>query len=273
MATKSICSVSSAEVVFNHIVASDFEEQDYVTHCHDRCEIIFFIKGKATYAAEGKRYNLGFGDVVLSPPSAMHAVLPSNSEKYERINVIINEKLLPKTLWERIKNAGDVFRCRDNERIVELFSKLDFYYGKFSDREYSRLVFNIVEEILYNLSFEKSAEEEMSQNLLLEKALLYIKDNLTEIKGIEEVSAALYITKSHLHHLFSKFLRITPAKYIVSKRLILARKRIRRGERPTAIYSECGFEDYATFFRNYKKYFGYSPTGERDAEIKSNILS
>ena len=87
------------------------------------------------------------------------------------------------------------------------------------------------------------------------------------------MSRALYITKSHLHHLFSKHLQLTPAKYITQKRLMLARRKLRRGEKPTAVFSDCGFEDYATFFRNYKRHFGYSPAEESKAVINRTILS
>ena len=118
----------------------------------------------------------------------------------------------------------------------------------------------------------ESTEEQSVKNPILENALTYIREHLTEIESVEEISRALYITKSHLHHLFSRNLQLTPAKYITQKRLMLAQKRIRRGEKPTAVFAECGFEDYATFFRNYKKHFGYSPA-EHNNEMKSNILS
>lgn len=273
MKPERISSAISEDIVFNHLRISEPRESNYSLHFHDRCEIIFFIKGKASYTAEGRSYNLCYGDVIVSRPSVLHAVLPKSDSTYERINVILNEKLLPASLWSRLKSGSDIYRCGGNERITELFSKLDSYYLRFEEAEYCRLAFNIIEEILLNLSVSALTEEESIQNPLLEKALRYIKENLTVLEGVEEVSRALYITKSHLHHLFADYLQLTPKKYITSKRLLLAQKRIRRGEKPTAVYSECGFEDYATFFRNYKKYFGYSPAEETRVEIKRKILS
>ena len=271
MAITGISSAKSHDIVFNHIIVKDICEKDYAMHYHDRCEMIFFIRGDAQYVAEGRSYKLGFGDVIISRPSVIHAIMPKASSDYERINFIIDEKLLPKTLWHRIKSGRDVFRCADNERITDLFAKLDFYYGKFEDEEYARLAFNIVEEVLLNLSITEGEEAQAGKNPLLEKALFYIRENLTEIVSVEEISKALYITKSHLHHLFSKNLKLTPAKYITQKRLMLAQKKIRRGGKPTVIFAECGFEDYATFFRNYKKHFGYSPAEQRNTEVGSTM--
>ena len=65
---------------------------------------------------------------------------------------------------------------------------------------------------------------------------------------------------------------MTPAKYILSKRMLKAQKMIHRGEKPTAVYIKCGFDDYATFFRNYKKYFGYPPSAAAEIEITREII-
>lgn len=272
MAINGISSAKSEDIIFNHIVINDLSEKEYSMHYHERCEIIYFIRGDATYVAEGRSYKLSFGDVIISPPSVIHAILPKPGMDYERINFIINEKKLPQTLWKRLKGERDVFHMGGNERVTELFTKLDGYFGKFDEAEYARLSFNILEEALLNISLTEADAEQGGKNPILENALAYIREHLTEIESIEEISRALYITKSHLHHLFQKNLKLTPAKYITQKRLMLAQKRIRRGEKPTAVFAECGFEDYATFFRNYKKHFGYSPA-EQDKEIKTKILS
>ena len=47
------------------------------------------------------------------------------------------------------------------------------------------------------------------------------------------------------------------------KRLSKAQQLIAMGKKPTEIYTECGFTDYGTFFRNYTKHFGFSPS-QRD---------
>ena len=53
----------------------------------------------------------------------------------------------------------------------------------------------------------------------------------------------------------------------------MARRLIRRGRRPTDVFTECGFNDYATFFRNYKSYFGYAPSEECEKSALLDILS
>ena len=260
------------DISYNHTVTDKATPELFTYHSHDRYEIIFLIKGNMKYIAEGRGYDLEVGDLILTRAGVFHSIFPSETTHYDRYDAIINERLIPKSIRDKIPKMKDVFRCAGCERIFELFAKLDFYYGKFSEDEYNRLTFNVIEEIIFNLTLLDEDGERGSVNPLIDKATAYIREHLTEIKGIEEISSALYITKSHLHHIFIKELRMTPAKYILSKRLILAEKKLRRGAKPTEIYAECGFEDYTTFFRNYKKYFGSSPSVATDISIRRELI-
>ena len=42
----------------------------------------------------------------------------------------------------------------------------------------------------------------------------------------------------------------------MEKRLLLAQKMIRDGEKPTTVCERCGFGDYTTFYRNYIAFWG-----------------
>ena len=259
-------------ISYNHARMPLADPTGFVYHSHDRYELIFLIKGDMKYFCEGRSYDLTVGDLVLTRPAVFHSITPSKLTQYERYDAIINERLISKSVRDRIPNDRDVFKCAGNERIFELFLRLDYYYGKFSDDEYSHLAFNAIEEIIYNLPLLDSEGERGSVNPLIDKATAYIKENLTTIKSVDEISSALYITKSHLHHIFAEYLHMTPAKYVMSKRMLLAEKKLRRGAKPTEVYTECGFSDYATFFRNYKKYFGAPPSAVTDAAITREII-
>jgi AraC-like DNA-binding protein len=94
----------------------------------------------------------------------------------------------------------------------------------------------------------------------VQEAVKYIEENLCTVGGIDEICRELYISKSHLHHLFATELDTSPKKYILDRRLDRARQALATGERATEIYSECGFGDYTTFYRNYRSYFGHAPS-------------
>ena len=269
---KVISLIKNDDISFNHTVNENIGADSFSAHLHDRCEIIYLVKGEMTYTAEGRSYELKNGDIVISKPYILHNIYPKKETTYERYDVIIDHKRLSGELWQKIKSGRDVYKCAGNELIYEMFAKMDYYYGRFSDEDYTRLINNVTEEILYNLSLMKG-EEGGSVNPIIGKALDYIRENLTEIESVEEICDALYITKGHLHHLFVEHIKMTPMKYVTSKRLMLARRMIRRGGRPTEVFTDCGFNDYATFFRNYKSYFGYSPSEESEKSALLDIMS
>ena len=68
-----------------------------------------------------------------------------------------------------------------------------------------------------------------------------------------------FISKAQLWRSFKETTGYSPWNYITLKRLIKAKQLIESGEAPTKIFSECGFSDYTTFYRAYKKHFGHSP--------------
>ena len=270
--SKIISLIKNEDISFNHTVSENIGPDRFSAHLHDRCEIIYLVRGEINYTAEGRSYDLKSGDIVISKPYILHNIYPTHATTYERYDIIIDHKRLSGELWQKIKSGRDVYKCAGNDLIYEMFARMDYYYGKFSDEDYTRLINSITEEILYNLSLMKG-EDGGSVNPIIGKALDYIRENLTEIKSVDEICDALYITKGHLHHLFTEHIKMTPMKYVTSKRLLLARRMIRRGGRPTDVFTECGFNDYATFFRNYKSYFGYSPSEESEKSALLDIMS
>ena len=90
----------------------------------------------------------------------------------------------------------------------------------------------------------------------LQKAIDYIEQRLFSDLSVEEICSELFVTKSHLHHVFKNELGTTPKKYITEKRLILAKREITAGEKPTSVFRHCGFQDYTTFYRADKLFFG-----------------
>ena len=144
---------------------------------------------------------------------------------------------------------------------------MDYYHQNFEGDDLGLLLTNVIEELLFNLTISPSDDldnEVISIHPAIKSAIIYINEHYCEQISIDDIAHHLCTNKSHLHHLFSEFLQITPKKYINIRRLAKAQKLIRMGEKPSAIYSSCGFSDYATFFRNYTAYFGYTPSQENE---------
>ena len=274
MEVTEIFKLATSDYTFAHSVIKNPQDTNarFQLHSHDFCEIIVILRGDITYSVEGRVYKLKRGDIVYSKPSIFHRIHANSNETYERYNIIFDEKRIPEGILSRIPKDIDVFRLVDYEMILEILERIEAFSEHFSDEEMLHISKALTEEIFFNLAIAERKTKNATVNPLVDKAISYIHDNLTTITDIAEICDALYITKSHLHHIFVKTMQMSPKQYIISKRLAMARKMIRRGEKPTEVSAICGFGDYTTFFRNYKKAYGYSPSEEVDYDMTAELV-
>ena len=92
--------------------------------------------------------------------------------------------------------------------------------------------------------------------------LEYIKENLTSIHKVEDIASALFFSDSYTRTLFKKEMKIGIMEYVRSKKVLLARRKIRHGASPTEIYAECGFSNYTSFYRAYVSQLGHTPRAQ-----------
>jgi len=263
-------------IIFNHIQCHNPSSNHFPLHTHDICEIIFLKEGDVTGMIEGKSYKLYQNDLILFRPHAVHGIRIDSNAVYERYNILFDEKVVANGAYQKISPHLDVIRCQKNNRIKELFQKLDFYYTHFEGEDFKKLVTGLVEELVFNITIttpEHPHNPPHQSNRLMTKAIEYIDKNYTNCLSVEEICSELFISKRHLQHLFMEHLQITPKKYINSKRLLKAQNLLRQGEKACDIYLDCGFRDYGTFYRNYVQKFGHSPSVEYKSEIKREINS
>ncbi len=256
-------------ILCNHAIKSNQAREDYAPHSHDVFEMIFFKRGRITYMVDGQKYKLNCNDLVITRPFDIHAMSVDGDGDYERYDVLFDESVMPFSLYERIPHSLNVIHFENNQSVIHLFDKMDFYCDRLSGKELKLMLTNLIQEVCVQVLLEaESAKENLytPTNALVCAAISYIDQHLLTLTGIDEICRELYITKSHLHHLFIQHLKISPKKYITSKRLAMAQRKIYSGEKPTEVYTKCGFSDYSAFYRAYHSYFGCCPSERINAE-------
>ena len=90
--------------------------------------------------------------------------------------------------------------------------------------------------------------------------LQYLNAHLTEPLTIDELAARFYISKYHMMRRFRDETGYTIHNYITEKRLLLAQQLLEQGLPLGETALRCGYQEYSTFSRAYKKQFGHSPS-------------
>jgi len=269
-----------------HMQRQDFEVFHYQdpkqagveVHHHDFYEVYFFLRGKVEYRVEGRIFRLEPGDLLLINPMELHQpVIQGESSVYERIVLWIGREYLESLSREDI----DLTRCFDislptHTNLLRLTSaqrtKVLGFLGEMVRERYdggygselcaSGIFLRFMVElnrIAMNRSAAGDREEETSP--LVTEVLSYIGDHYDEELTLEGIAQQFYVSKYHLSHEFRRVVGTGVYRYIVLKRLVIARQMLSEGISPGVVCTACGFGDYANFYRAFKAQYGTGPRG------------
>ena len=261
---------------FNHAVYQDPMSIFFDFHTHTTCEIIFLKSGALSCIVGEKIYSLKKNDLMIFRANIPHKITFIENTEYERYNILFDEKKMANKVFFKLPKELNVISCDGDTRLIDLFEKMDLYCKKLDKKDAAVAVGNIVEEILFNIyltPFDDMSRERATTHPIISSAIEYINAHYKEPITVSDVSEHLFVTKSHLHHLFMQTMQISPKRYINLKRISKARQLILLGEKPYDVYICCGFKDYTTFFRNYTMIFEHSPSEESGVVTEESIKS
>lgn len=242
------------------------DQTDFQMHSHTGYEIFCFLEGDADFMVEGTRYRLTPGDLLLMRQGESHHIVFRSPAPYYRI--VVSFATLAPLGAEMEARLLRPFRDRSageyNRYAFADFSEknLRFYMDRLAAAQDEEQKFCFLLPLLSELSDAfpilreaNAAEKHHAISSIVEYINLHVCEPLT----IERLCKQFYISRTHINRQFKKITGATVWEYITVKRLFLARERMTAGTPPTKVYAECGFRDYTTFFRAYKKHFHASP--------------
>ena len=95
------------------------------------------------------------------------------------------------------------------------------------------------------------------------RIIRYINKNLDRELTIQALCDRFFISRTQLCQRFRQATGTSIGDYITAKRLMLARRLLRQNQKPTEVFTACGYQDYSAFYRAYQNYFGHSPRDEQ----------
>ena len=266
-----------------HMLTNTFEifryRDDYpkevALHHHDFYEVYYFLSGNVQYNIESRSYLLTPGDVLLISPMELHQpMFGAEHRMYERIVLWIDKQFL-----EGFSLPGQEFtRCFDTtlpghtnllrpEGIARQYltflleqlmaeSKLEDPYREISTMAYLAQVLIA----LNRLSMQAQRENVVpSQESVVYSILGYINEHYNEDLSLDYLANRFFISKYHLSREFQRLVGTSVHRYIVQKRLVMAKQMLSAGKPSSEVYQQCGFGDYSNFYRAFKAEYQISP--------------
>lgn len=267
-------SMSSNEFEIFHYIDAKFE--GVPVHQHDFYEVYFFIDGNVEYSVEGNSYHLKSGDILLINPLELHQPrISPHQNDYERIVLWINKNYLA----DLCRNSTSLTRCFDNSNPnhsnllrlnlteqEQIYSRLKELIKESSENEYASdiacraiLTGFLVEINRLTMKKEGSPALQKKTSPLISSVLDYINIHYCEKLSLEKIAEEFFVSKYHLSHAFNIAVGTSPHRYITLKRLIHAKQMMSSGIKPTTAAANCGFNDYAGFYRAFSAEYGITP--------------
>lgn len=236
-------------------------ETCYNTHSHPHYEIMFISEGSVEYLVENRRHELKAGDVLLVKPGLMHVARQIIETPSSRFCIGFSSDSIENAgLAEKLFDKGEHFTIGENSVFAKIARLMKTKFEA-SDKNFSAFMKHMVDSMMLTLDEEELGEEKVAAptDAALRKIINYISANLVSINSIEDIADELFFSKSYLGHVFKRETGMGIMEYVRSKKVLLAHEKMVAGEKPTDIFSECGFSNYPSFYRAYKAYFGSSP--------------
>lgn len=252
---------------------ADNRREEIAYHYHNFHKIILLLAGRAGYAIEGEHYALQPGDYVLVGRGSIHRPLVEQYNYYERVILYIS----PTFLQELSQEGADLERCfrqaqedfryvyhTGSSRVRELFSLLE------QSQQDTAFGASLLQQSLFTQLMVAVNRSSLSGSTVIAAAgddkvvalLQYLNAHLTENLTIDGLAARFYISKYHMMRRFREETGYTIHGYITEKRLLLAQQLLVQGLSLGETALRCGYQEYSTFSRAYKKQFGHSPSAK-----------
>lgn len=243
-------------------------------HSHDFYEIYFFITGNSSIYIEEYAYQMSPGTVVIMPPGRMHRAVHHNPiAYYERMYINITRKTLLDMGSDAFSLLGILDECiTQNKLCISLHEKvftsfcqtiMEIINDSIGHIPYKMLINqNKLSILLIQLckllrDTEEPANARSSQRVA--NVIAYINEHISDDLSLDVIGSHFFISKYHLIREFKNYTNNTIHQYIAAKRIIQAKLLLQGGATPANTFTQCGFHEYSSFYRAFKKETNMSP--------------
>ena len=249
--------------------------KEVALHHHDFYEVYFFLSGNVQYNIESRSYLLTPGDVLLISPMELHQPMfgPEHRE-YERIVLWIDKQFLEgfslpgqsftACFDSSSPNHSNLLRPEGVQRQFLMFLLEQLIQESGSQEPYQEIcALSYLAQVLVllnRLALQQQKEEPVAtQDSTVYNVLGYINEHYNENLTLDELANRFFVSKYHLSREFQRLVGTSVHRYIVQKRLVMAKQMLSSGRPSSEVYQHCGFGDYSNFYRAFRAEYQISP--------------
>ncbi len=230
-------------------------------YSHSGLNLIYTVGDRITIFINGKEIHLNEGEIFC-------ACLPcdiQNKGKGRVYAINLNGSLVDKYIKEIEKYS--VVASIFIQMVPLLIHQLVESYNNVAQSHIATVSFNIISVLSMN------ENKSTISNQTINEAIKLINDNYANTYGVEELSRALNISKSHLVREFCKYTGTTPGKYLNAVRIDAVKLLLEQTSLPlNTIAVKTGFSGDNYLCKAFKKATGETPIEYKNRMVVSQYL-
>ena len=247
-------------------------------HTHDTMvEMELLVEGSGTQVLNGRSYSIRSGWFWLSRPQDFHEVdVPKGADI---LNIQFKPSVLSRELLGMLLDyEGDVCLALPETVFSDFLGKMEVISEEYErDADFSTDVIKreielMLLQVFRLLPIAPIRRDKHMQNSLIERAILFMRSNFSESPSLSDAAEFVHLNADYFAAQFKKHIGKTYYAYLTDLKMEQAKKLTLETELPlSAVAFRCGFGDQSNFLRQFKRYFGCTPTQmraqKRNAEV------
>lgn len=235
-------------------------------------QINYITEGEGIIETNDGEFEIKEGSILLIKPNSWHRYKPLKStgwmEHYVGFNGNFADKIIENSL---VFQNTPVVQIDFQEKIVEEFYKI-FNYIKSEKPGYQQICTGLVIYILGLIISLKKNENFKSSEIekSIQKACLFIRDNLNQNINVEGMAESLKIDYSIFRKAFKKYTGLSPIQYHLSLRMQQAAYLLTNSNQSIKEISfNLGFSSVFYFSKLFKEKMNATPSDFREKSLKT----
>ncbi|MBQ8657875.1 MAG: helix-turn-helix transcriptional regulator [Clostridia bacterium] len=244
---------------------------------HNLIEILYLKAGEVTYSIDGKIFKARKGDLIVINQQEFHSLNISTDQPFHRLNIHFSPDFIPRlssvdllrpfSLTKRYQHLIPK-QLVEKSKIPAIFTKISKTASVKSPYRMPNLIIllqqliieiNQVVDLLLNDNLHLISSP-THINPYIVKTIEYINLHLENPISVDDIANEIGLAKDYLRHLFKDSIGVTLSDYIEIQKMQTALILLRQGNSPKNVSLMLGYDNYTTFFLQFKKVFNILPS-------------
>lgn len=228
--------------------------------------LIAMLSGSLSFQTRKTRGVARPGQVLLLDCNAPHFYAAQNRCSFTFVHF---DGAQSRELYDEIEHTnGNLLNVQDvnmlHETIGEMF-RIMRYERMVNEAQCSSMVYALLMQLLQSSG---SAQNASSGNTMVDRAIAYIQEHLSEKLTVEAIAANSGYSPSYFSHIFTQETGLSPYQFVMKTRMDSAKHLLQATKLPIQeVAFHTGFNSTANFCYTFRKEVGVSPHAFRQLPI------